>query len=172
MSLPNPFNSVDDLMGFTSFRQGSGGPQDSGDLLQQSATDGTFAISQFEQALQRARNEIYRKTGSLDNDAFDEARKAELTEAELWLATARLYPMYGEKIALKFPESNLAGVGDLTLGADTPSPVEKGQHWFEFMASRCRAMGDRLLRGDRWAMQTFASGYDTTLFPFEQHYRG
>ena len=154
--MPDPFNSVNDLLNFTSFRQGAGGANDEGEALQTSAIEGTFAFSQFTNALQRARNEIYARCGQLGNDEYDDWREDQLTEAELWLATARLYPMYGEKIALKYPESNLSGVDAVTIGADTPSPVEKGKHWTEFMVARIRAMAEMLItgQGQNWDIET------------------
>src|SRR5687767_8764586 len=103
MALPIPFNDLAALMSFTSFRQRTGGPNDEGEALKNSAIEGTYAESQFSKSLQQARNEIFARAGRKQNDEYDEWRAAQLTEAELWLATARLYPKYGEKIALKFP---------------------------------------------------------------------
>jgi len=160
MSLPNPFNSVADLLAFTSFQQGAANGQDS-------VTEGTFAFSQFQSALRQARYEIYKKTLRKQNDEFDDDRLEELREAELWLSTARLYRNYGERIVLKFPESNLAGVASVTIGADTPSPTEKGQHWVEFMLTRIRAMGLALLRGFAWDCQAFAFDDLQGAFPYE-----
>lgn len=138
MSLPAPFNTVQQLLTFTSFQQGAPNGQDS-------VLDGTFDFAQFTSALRQARYEIYRKTLRRGNDEFEDDRLEELREAELWLATARLYRNYGERIAVKFPESNLAGVASVSIGADTPSPVEKGQHWIEFMMTRIRNFGLMLL---------------------------
>lgn len=138
MALPDPFNSVAQLLAFTSFEQGASNGQDS-------VLEGTFAFSQFETALRQSRYEIFRKTGKRQNDEFDEDRLEELREAELWLSTARLYRNYGERIALKFPESNLSGINSVQIGADTPPPTDKGVHWVEFMQSRIRAYGLMLL---------------------------
>ncbi len=151
MAMPDPLNSVADLLKFTNFAHGAGN-----DAL--SVKAGSFEYSQFDYALRRARNEIYAKAGRLDNADYDEYRLEQLTEAELWLATARLYPMFGERIALRFPEANLTSVAEITQGADTPSPFEKLEVWHR-VAKEVRAFGLELLRGDPWDM---AVGSETT----------
>jgi len=167
MALPTPFNSVPDLMAFTSFRQGPGGPRDEGSGLQEAATGGTFDIAQYRSALQRARNEIYSRCGRLANDGYDDWRLSQLTEAELWLSTARIYPMYGERMALAFPESNLSGVESITIGADAPSPVEKSKHWVDFMTQKIRAFGLDLMfgQGERFDIQIGSELTTTDPFP-------
>lgn len=151
MSLPEPFNSVADLLTFTSFQQGAPNGQDS-------VLDGTFDFNQFTKALKQSRYEIYRKTLRRGNDEFEDDRVEELREAELWLATARLYRNYGERIAVKFPESNLAGVGSVQIGADTPPPSgpgSKGEFWADFMMTRIRNFGLMLLESpsNRFAVE-------------------
>jgi len=136
--MTDPFNTVSELLTFTSFQQGPGNGQ-------ASVQEGTFTLSQFESALQRSRNEIYARAGRMENDDYESWRYDQLKECELWLATARLYPMFGERITLKFPESNMSALADVTIGADTPSPVEKGQHYVQFMTQRIRAFGLELL---------------------------
>ena len=141
MALPEPFNSVADLLTFTSFEQGAPNGQES-------VLAGTFDFAQFTKALKQSRYEIFRKTLRRANDGFEDDRVEELREAELWLATARLYRNYGERIAVKFPESNLAGVASVQIGADTPPPSgpgSKGEFWADFMMTRIRAFGLMLL---------------------------
>lgn len=142
-------------MNFTAFRPGAGGKEDTGETLQNAAIAGEFAYSQFSEALQRARNEIFARCGQKTNSEYAEWRSAQLTEAELWIATARLYPLYGERLAVKFPESNLSGLSELQIGADTPSPVEKGVHWVEFMTAKIRGFGLELMlgQGSNWGIE-------------------
>lgn len=149
MALPDPFNSVKQLAAFTSFREGSAAGADS-------VREGTFPFSAFQQALSDARREIYRRTGERENAEFSESRLDDLREAELWLATARLYPRFGERLVLAFPESNLQGVGEVMSGADTPSPVEKSEFWTGTMYQRIRAIGLSVLSGYPWDIQTVA----------------
>jgi hypothetical protein len=158
MAIPEPFNSVKNLLAFTSFQEGAGNGRES-------VLEGTFLFSQFATALRQSRNEIYRKTGRRKNDEFSDDRLEELTEAELWLATARLYPKFGERIALKFPESNLAGVGSVSQGADTPSPLEKAQHWIDYATSRIRGMGLQLLESPSTRF-TVSVGKDASTKPY------
>ena len=139
MSLPDPFNSVQELVLWSGFEQGASNGQ-------ASVQQGTFAYSQFETALAEARREIYRATLRTENDDFDEDRKDELKEAERYLATARLYPNYGARMMICFPESNLSSVGEVMIGADTPSPYEKSRQLVEFMAQRLRQIGLDLLQ--------------------------
>lgn len=148
MALPSPFNSVADLVLWSGFQQG---PSDG----QASVLSSTFALSQFETALKESRREIYRRTGRKGNDEFDEDRADELKEAERYLATARLYPNFGSRMQLNFPESNLSSVGDVSVGADTPSPYEKGRQLMEFMYSSLRRIGLDLLESPttRWDMR-------------------
>lgn len=141
MAMPQPFNSVEDLLSFTSFEHGAGNGAES-------VEQGTFAFSQFESALRRTRNEIYRKTGKRQNDEFAEDRTEELREAELWLATARLFPLFGERIAVKTVDANMAGIAEIQIGADTPPPSgpgSKAEFWAKFMSDRYRALGLMLL---------------------------
>lgn len=167
MALPTAFNSVEDLTRFTSFKQGAGSGVDS-------VREGTFAFKQFEQALKDARREIYRRTGERDVSEFSEARLDDLREAELWLATARLYPRFGERLILAFPESNLQAVGEVSQGADTPSPYEKGDAWTGQLYQRIRAVGLALLYGQPWSIETVAES-ETLREPFaclSQYARG
>ena len=141
-----PFNSVEQLCAFCAFRQGAGGPADTGPALKQSVLDAEFALSQLQSALAEAREEIYARCGQKANDDYETARAYQLKQAELYLATARLYERLAEKTALKFPEANLGGVGNVQWGADTPSPLEKMKGWHE-TAQRYRAIADNLLAG-------------------------
>ncbi|MBP7746921.1 MAG: hypothetical protein KA383_12395 [Phycisphaerae bacterium] len=136
------FNNVEELILWSGFDHGASSGQ-------ASVTQGTFAYGQFERALDEARREIYRKTGQRLNDEFDEDRADELKEAERYLAIARLIPNYANRMQLEFPESNLASVGEVTVGADTPSPYEKGAQWIEKMYSAYRSMGLALLANAR-----------------------
>lgn len=138
MALPDPFNTVEDLVLWSGFRQGASEGQAS--VLQ-----GTFAYSQFETALAEARREIYRATLQAENDDFAEDRQDELKEAERYLATARLVPNFASRMQIAFPESNLQSVGEVMSGADTPSPYEKGAQWINVMYQRLRAIGLELL---------------------------
>lgn len=152
-----PFNSVEALCSFSAFRQGAGGPHDKGEALKQSVLDGEFAPSQLTAALVEAREEIYARCGGEENDEYETARAAQLRQAELYLATARLYERLAEKVALKFPEANLGAVstggGGVTWGADTPSPLEKMKGWTE-QARAYRAIADSYLsgQGSAWSV--------------------
>lgn len=148
--LPAPFNTVEQLAGFTSFRQGSATGVDS-------VREGTFPFSAFDQALRDARREIHRRTNERPLAAFSEARLDDLREAELWLATARLYPRFGERIAIAYPESNLQSIGEVSSGADTPPPSgpgSKAEFWTQFMYQQLRAIGLNILYGQPWDMGT------------------
>lgn len=142
MALPDPFNSVEELILWSGFDHGASSGQ-------ASVIQGTFAYSQFECALAEARRDIYRRTGQRDNDNFTEDRADELKEAERYLAIARLIPNYANRMQLEFPESNLASVGEVMVGADTPSPYEKGAQWIEKMYNAYRSMGLALLGNAR-----------------------
>lgn len=165
MALPQPFNTVEDLVLWSGFQQG---PSEG----QSSVLGGTFALSQFETALKEARREIYRKTLGKGNDDFDEDRQEELREAERYLATARLYPNFASRMQIAFPESNLQSVGDVMTGADTPSPYEKGQQLINLMYAKLRAIGLELLRGIPWEMRAFEISVDRPPFPYESTYLG
>jgi len=165
MALPNPFNTVEELVLWSGFEQGPSQGQ-------ASVLAGSFALGQFETALKESRREIYRRAGRKQNDEYDESRADELKEAERYLATARLYPNLGAKMQIKFPESNLAAVGDVMVGADTPSPYEKGRQLVEFMYSSLRRIGLELLRGNRNFIRPFTVGSDNPPFPFEAEYIG
>ena len=148
MALPDPFNSVEELVLWSGFEQGPSQGQ-------ASVLSGTFALSQFETALQESRREIYRRTGRKGNDDFDEDRADELKEAERYLAASRLYPNFGARMQLEFPESNLAAVGDVMTGADTPDPYTKGKQLVEFMYAALRRIGLAILESPshRWDMR-------------------
>lgn len=160
--LPSPFNSVADLVRFTCFRQGDSNGVDS-------VRAGTFEFEQFTEALQRARNEIYARAGKKQNTEYDDYRLAQLQECELWFATARLYPQFGERIAIVYPESNVASIGIAMTGADSPPPSgpgSKGEFWVKFMSDRARAQGERLLtgQGSAWGLAVGVQT-DSTRFP-------
>jgi len=106
-----PFNTVGELAARTAFSQGETGTE-------ASVIDATFSFSQFQTALQDARDYIYRRTTGIDNADFTADRLAELKQAEIYLALSTLFEMYGEEIPLKSPDANLAAVSSVTLGAD------------------------------------------------------
>lgn len=165
MSLPDPFNTVEELVLWSGFQQG---PSEG----QASVLQGTFALSQFETALQEARREIYRRTEGKGNDDFTEDRADELKEAERYLACARLLPNYSSRMQIFFPESNMQSVGEVVVGPDTPSPMEKSRNWLGFMYKRLRAIGLELLRGIPWEMRAFEISVDRPPFPYESTYVG
>ena len=138
MALPIPFNTVADLVLWSGFEQGASNGQDS--VLQ-----GTFAFAQFSTALKESRREIYVRAGKKENADYTEWRADELKESERYLATARLFPNFGSRMQLKFPESNLSSVNSVTTGADTPDPFSKGRQLVEFMYKSLRAIGLELL---------------------------
>lgn len=159
-----PFNTVKELLAFTSFEHGAPNGTDS-------VRRGTFAFSQFQTALRNSRNEILRKTGGIANNAFSEDRREELKESELWLSAARLMPRFGERIAVKTVDANMAGIASVQLGADTPPPSgpgSKGEYYVKFMYQRFRAIGLELLNAkyDRWGF-THSNYWDrqTDRFP-------
>lgn len=152
MPLPDPFNSVKQLAAFTSFREGAATGADS-------VREGTFPFSAFEQALQDARVEIYRRTGERDDSEFTEARLYQLANAERYLATANLYPKFGERISTAFPESNIQSVSEVMVGADTPPPSGPGsktEFWVDFMYQKVRGIGLSILYGQPWGLDTVA----------------
>lgn len=157
--MPSPLNTIAELIAFTSFREGD----------DESIERPTFKRSQFEYALQLARNEIYAKT--LQADDIDETRESQLKEAELYLATSRLYRMWGERLGLLTTDANLVGVGSVSLGADTPPPVgenSKMQFFIEKMATEYRRIGLEILRGLPWDYKAFSvASDDDDHFPFE-----
>lgn len=113
-----PFNTIESLCNFTALRPGAGGSNDFGEALKQSVQDGTFATSQLSMALSLAREEIYARCGQKENEEYEVYRSYQLKQAELWLSLSTLAILYGEKTALKFPESNLSAVGSVSMGAD------------------------------------------------------
>lgn len=163
MAIPDPFNTVAELVLWSGFQQGPSQGQ-------ASVLEGTFALGQFETALKDARREIYRKTLRKDNDEFDEDRQDELKEAERYLATARLFPNFASRMQIAFPESNLQSVGDVMTGANTPSPYEKGAQWINLMYKKLRSIGLDLLRGIPWNMHAFEISVDRPTMPFESTY--
>ncbi len=137
MSLPLPLNTPEELALWSGFTQGPA-------TGQESVLNGTFELEQFETALTEARREIYLKTQFKQNEEFTEERLSELKEAERYLAAARLYPCYAAKMRIEFPESNLASVGDVMSGADTPDPYSKAEGLMK-AAQQLRAIGLELL---------------------------
>jgi len=109
MALPKPLNDVEDLLKFTNFKHGTNSGPDS-------IAEGNFSMKQFEAALKHARYEIYRKTVRKQNEDFADDRLEEIREAELWLATARLMPKFGERIAIQTTDANLASVSSVLVG--------------------------------------------------------
>lgn len=138
--MADPFNSVAELKARTSFSQGNFGTA-------QSVDSATFTISQFQNALQDARDFIFARTNSTANADFTATRLPEIKEAERYFALERLYEIYGEEIALKSPDANIAAVAEVMSGADTPSPYEKSAHWINVMSTKFRARGLLLLNG-------------------------
>lgn len=136
--MADPFNTVASLINRTSFSQGEFGSE-------QSVIDATFTFAQFQLVLQDARDFISKRTKGKATADFTDDRLAELKRAEIYLAVAILFEMYGEQIALKSKDANLASVGANTAGADTPSPYEKSAHWINVMAARYRSRGMTLL---------------------------
>jgi len=151
--MPSPFNTTDNLCTFCAFREGSGGKDDTGVALLQSVKNGEFAQSQLQLSLQQARDEIYARAGRKENAEYDDYRKSQLTECELYLATARLYERLAEKIGLKTVDANAMSVGSIMAGADTPSPIERMEAWFR-TSKTYRAIGQELLtgQGNAWNM--------------------
>ena len=147
MALPSPFNTVEELIVWSGFEQSDARGKDA--VLQ-----GSFPFEQFQTALKEARREIYRKTRQKQNDEFNEDRADELKEAERYLATARLYPNFGARMQLKFPESNISSIASVMNGADSPDPYTKGRQLVEFMYQKIRAIGLELLNSPSncWAV--------------------
>lgn len=160
MALPSPFNTVEELSLWSGFSQGAATGQDS-------VLNGTFTFGMFTTALKESRREIYRKTGKRSNSAFDEDRLSELTEAEKWLAAARLYPNYSSRMFIFFPESNLQSSGEVLSGADTPDPFFKSRQLLEFTYRRIRALGLELLeaKSNRFAFVVAKLPEPVTDFP-------
>ncbi len=107
----DPLNTVQELITFSSFREGD--PE---------GTRPLFRKSQFEMALDNARAEILDRTKGKTNSEFGE-RLPIIKEAELYLATSRLYHFYAERLGILSTDANLVGVGNVQLGADTPPPL-------------------------------------------------
>jgi hypothetical protein len=140
--LASPFNTVAELIAFTSFREGDA------DSIDRPA----FKRSQFESALQLARNEIDVKTLSAE---LTEERESQCKEAELYLATSRLYRLWGERLGLLTTDANLVGVGSVSLGADTPPPTglnSKMDFWLVSMSQEYRRVGLSILNGQPFAI--------------------
>ena len=155
--MASPFNSVAELITRTAFSQGESGTE-------QSVIDATFTFSQFQSALQDARDFISKRTKAKAVADMTDERVSELTQAEIYLAIAILFEMFGERIPLKSPDANLSSVGTRLQGADTPSPPEKGRHWVEFMATRYRSRGMTLLLGQPFEIKLGANT-STDRFP-------
>ena len=120
--MATPFNSVAELVQRTPFSQGETGTE-------QSVIDATFTFSQFQSALQDARDLISKRTKSKPVADMTDNRIAELKRAEIYLALAILFEMFGERVALKSPDANLSSVGTRLQGADTPDPYSKGRQF-------------------------------------------
>lgn len=155
--IPSPFNTVAELVLWSGFEQGDSNGRDS-------VIAGTFSFGMFETALNDARLEIYRKTLRKQNGEFTEDRAAELKIAERYLATAFLFPNFGSRMQLKFPESNLAAVGSVQIGADTPDPFSKGRQYVEFMYDKIRSIGLAYLESPstRFAIEVSKDNRSTT----------
>lgn len=152
-----PLNTVAELITFTSFSEGD------------SATvkTPTFLKSQFELALQMARDEITDRTLGKDNDEFDN-RLGVIKHAEKYLATSRLYDMWGDRLGLLSTDANLVGVGSVNLGADTPPPVGDGskmQFFVKHMSAAYHAKGLSLLIGKPFEIDMGADMTDDIRFP-------
>lgn len=109
--MADPFNTVAELKARTSFSQGNFGTA-------QSVDDATFSISQFQNALQDARNFIFGRTNETANADFTAQRLTDVKQAERYFALSTLMEIYGEEVALKSPDANLAAVSEVSVGAD------------------------------------------------------
>jgi hypothetical protein len=126
---PEPFNSMEELLRFTSFRLGSGNSSETMEALRASAEQATFEVEALQDCLQRARDEIWVLTNGMSNEEFEEPRQRQLKTAELWLCLGELYPLYGERLNITVRDSNSSGIGEWNVGPDTPSPAERQAHW-------------------------------------------
>ena len=162
--MPDPFNEVDTLIKTTAYRQGTGGADTYGAALKDASQDSTFALSQFELALQTARDEIFSVCGQLENSEYDTYRLNQLKIAEIHLAKYYIYTWAGERIAVTTPDSNAAGNASTYVGPDTPSPQEKMESWYR-IAEKERQKAYRLINniGNAWDMDI---GTDTTTDPY------
>lgn len=155
--MATPLNTTSELIAFSSFREGDeinvGSPP-------------MFKKSQFESALQRARDEIYDRTIGKENDEFG-TRLGIVKEAELYLAVSRLYDMWGDRLGLLSADANIVNVGSVGLGADTPPPLglnSKMEFFVKSMSEIYRAKGLYLLRGKPYEVDLGAE-IDTSQFP-------
>ena len=159
MALPDPFNTPTELVNFACYQQGGEGTDGS-------IANASFKLSSLESALVAARNEIY--TATLGATTFTPEREAQLQQAELWLATAILHSRFGERIGLYTANADLASVGDILRGADTPAPVgpgSKSEYWSKTMYSLYRQRGLMLLEAPshRWDIQLATVAQPTTV---------
>ncbi len=137
--MPEPLNTVTELIAFSSFREGD----------KMAVDTPTFLKSQFEQALQAARDEITDRTMGKENEDFG-MRLGVVKEAERYLATSRLYDMWGDRLGLLSTDANLVNIGSVGLGSDTPPPLGQGskmEFFIKSMSAIYRAKGLELLRG-------------------------
>ena len=155
--MADPLNTPKELVTFTSFSEGDS-----------RATDAPiFKKSQIELALQMARDEIYDRTLGKENDAFD-TRLGVTRHAELYLATSRLYDMWGERLGLLSVDANLVNVGAVGLGADTPPPLGQGskmEFFVKYMSNIYHAKGIMLLIGRPFEMGLGADMTGDIRFP-------
>lgn len=143
---PAPFNSVAEFVISPSINWTQGDPR--------TVESAEFEYDKINAALQLARNEIYKHTGyATANDIPTAARYYELREAELYLAAARLCTEFGMRFLYSsiIGDSNIAQVGDVMSGADTPSPLEKSEHWTKALYRHFRNRGIELMNGKPFA---------------------
>lgn len=155
--MAKPFNSATDLLAFSSVSEGDS----------RSVTSPGFSKSQLDGALQRARDEITDRTLAKANDDFGD-RLGVVTEAELYLATARLYDMWGERLGLLSTDANIVNVSEVGLGADTPPPLGPGSKMEFFaknMAVLYRQKGLALLIGKPFSIAIGIEEEETERFP-------
>ncbi len=143
---PSPFNSVAEFVISPSINWTQGDPR--------TVESAEFEYDKINAALQLARNEIYAHTGyECEDDIPDAARYYELKEAEIYLAAARLTTEFGMRFLYSsiIGDSNIAQVGDVMSGADTPSPLEKSEHWTKALYKHFRNRGIELMNGKPFA---------------------
>lgn len=131
------FNTTTELLKVVSFVQGADNSPDS-------LSPGSMKASQLQLVLQQARDEIARKTRNKENAAFDVDRAAELKEAEIQLAASRLYAMFAERQSRYQVNPNPANAGEMSIGTDSPTHLEKANHWVALSAN-ARQRGLELL---------------------------
>jgi hypothetical protein len=161
-------NTIAELLEHTQFRQGSGTGVDS-------VREGNFTLLSFQNALDDAYADIQERLMGRDITSLPTYRQHRIKRAEVYLALAYLYEQFGERIGIVYPESNIQGVGGISVGADTPPPVglnSKGEYYGKTLPTWARERATELLRGFKWKFSKFSLGYDSTEWPYECSYLG